>query len=555
MKSKLKYLILAAIIILGVAYRFYKLRTIPYGAQVDEAHFGYMAYSLTETGRDERGTSWPLLFKGFGDDKLPLQTYLMMPAVKFFGLNNFSIRVVSALSGVGLILVIYFLAQELTKEETTSLAIAFLTALTPWSLILSRFGYESNLALLIFASSLLFLFKFINQKKKLFLWLSVIFMGLTWYAYIAYRLVTAIFLCSVLTILVLKKVIKLKFGFLLLISYLLLVSPFLIFHRDSNKTRFTQLFGNDLTRITLQINEQKAYCLQRLPKLVCNSFLNKGFILSKTLFNRFIKSFAPQYLIMEGEPDLPYLSVKDFGPFLLTAYILFLLGLAKIFNQKWDLKHFLLLIGTVLAPLPAVLVGDPQKVRLSALLVFLLAWSALGFSQLLKLIKTRQLKRIFIGLFVFFSLYLADSYYFKFIGVHTQKYDQDFVSYLPETLGQISRVDPEKLVVIKPFFSDPILYYAYYSQIDPQHYQQNVVLGELEESGFQHAIALDNLLVADVSDKRAACLGYEQDKQTVFVTDQEEKYPPIDTVKSINKVHDYVYFYDVSAKHSQQECQ
>lgn len=554
MKQKIKYLILTLIIFLGVGLRFYKLGSIPRAAQVDEASFGYIAYSLVETGKDEHGQAWPLIFTAFGDDKLPLQAYLMMPAVKIFGLNNFSIRSISALSGSSLILITYLLAKEVTKKETASLMTAFVAALTPWSLFLSRFGYESNLALTIFAVSLLFLLKYIHQKRNKFLWPAAALMALTGYAYIAYRLVTALFLASTLGVLLIKKELKLRKAVTVFVFYLILISPFLLINGSSNTTRFEQLFGDNLKGITLEVNEQRNFCSTGFSKAVCYAASNKIFYLIRSLFNRFIQTFSPHYLMINGETDLNYMSVPKYGPYLVPAYLLFIYGLVVSIKKNLDSDKLILLVGTAFAPIASILVSYPHKVRMSALLVFLLIWTAIGLKHLMKLVSSKLWRIGVFILVILMSSYLGFAYYITLISVHFPKEDQAFVSYLPETFNQIDQLAEDKLVFIKPFFSDPILYYAYFNQIDPLHYQQNVVLGKKEESGFQHAVGLDNIKVADLSLKEAACLGFEQDKKSILITDQDHNLPTIKVIKSVNGVHDLVYFYDATAENDQDIC-
>lgn len=145
--NRLHLIILGLILIFSFAVRFNQIATVPTGALIDEAHFGYLAYSLLETGKDEHGVSWPLLFKGFGDyPKLPMGVYALLPFVKFLGLNNAVIRYPSVLAGTLIVLGAYLLIRAVTSSKRLSLG-ALITATSPWTFVLSRFGFESNLAL------------------------------------------------------------------------------------------------------------------------------------------------------------------------------------------------------------------------------------------------------------------------------------------------------------------------------------------------------------------------------------------------------------------------
>ena len=87
---------LSLIIIIGAWLRFYKLGQVPSGFVNDEADFGYNAYSLIKTAKDEFGQSWPIIFRSFGDGKMPVYFYLTLPSVLIFGLTEFAVRFPSA---------------------------------------------------------------------------------------------------------------------------------------------------------------------------------------------------------------------------------------------------------------------------------------------------------------------------------------------------------------------------------------------------------------------------------------------------------------------------
>ena len=94
----LRALTLACVMITAYVLRFTGLGDIPTGPYWDEAAIGYNAYSILETGRDEYGIPYPISFRSFNDYKPPLYIYLTVPAVALFGLNIWSVRLISVLS-------------------------------------------------------------------------------------------------------------------------------------------------------------------------------------------------------------------------------------------------------------------------------------------------------------------------------------------------------------------------------------------------------------------------------------------------------------------------
>ena len=164
MKQKI---LLSLILVLGIFLRFYKLGSLPNSYSPDELAQGYTAYSILQTGRDEWGnTNWFNL-RSFGDYKPPIQTLLMIPSVKLFGLNTFAVRFPNALFSVFTILLTFLIAEILFKNKKISLLSASFVSISPWILPMSRIALEANLV--IFVVSLgFYLFLLASQTKKPF---------------------------------------------------------------------------------------------------------------------------------------------------------------------------------------------------------------------------------------------------------------------------------------------------------------------------------------------------------------------------------------------------
>ena len=181
-----KLLLLIVLFVISFSLRLYKLESVPSGAHPDEASWGYNAYSILKTGKDEHGASYPLIFKAFGDQKLPAYIYSLVPSVKAFGLNNFAVRFPSVLAGSILVALTFVLLMELGFTIPISFLGALIGATSPWLISLSRlFGYDSNLALLFFVLGIFFTLRAVKSKKMFPIVLSGIFFGLTWYSYVS----------------------------------------------------------------------------------------------------------------------------------------------------------------------------------------------------------------------------------------------------------------------------------------------------------------------------------------------------------------------------------
>ena len=117
MKLIKKNIFLILIIFLAVILRFINLSSIPIGFNDDEAAFGYNAYSILKTGRDEWGRLLPFpVFESFGDWKLVGYLYLAVISQAILGVNEFATRLPSAIFGVLAVWATYLLTKELFRN-------------------------------------------------------------------------------------------------------------------------------------------------------------------------------------------------------------------------------------------------------------------------------------------------------------------------------------------------------------------------------------------------------------------------------------------------------
>ncbi|RJR25698.1 phospholipid carrier-dependent glycosyltransferase, partial [Candidatus Microgenomates bacterium] len=205
-KAVIKQIGLVLLVAFSLFLRLYKISSLPPSLNWDEVSHGFNAFSVLETGKDEWGQSFPLIFRAYGDYKLPLYIYLTSLSIKFFGLNIFSVRLVSALAGTGLVLVSYLIALKITKSKSLSFFAAFLTAVSPWSLFVSRAGLEANLAAFLFALGVYFLINFLDKSDYKKLSYTAFFWGLSVYAYNSARVLVPLFVLFCLLLFIKTKV-------------------------------------------------------------------------------------------------------------------------------------------------------------------------------------------------------------------------------------------------------------------------------------------------------------------------------------------------------------
>lgn len=254
MKSTLA--LIGILFVIGFLYLF-KLGTSPNGLLVDEPAFGYSAYSLLHTAHDEHGKFLPLVFESYGDQKMPLYVYSLVPIISLIGLTQTAVRLPAALAALALLPVLYFIFREVKVSKRVALGTILLTSLSPFSFIMARLGRESTLGLLFFALSILFLLRAVSSKRRILWIICAVFCMLSWYSYVAYRFVTLLFFPSVLIVLYYKKVIELRLVGVFVFVCIVMLLPLLL-AGNVGTSRLKQVgFANDpgpLMKITEERN-------------------------------------------------------------------------------------------------------------------------------------------------------------------------------------------------------------------------------------------------------------------------------------------------------------
>ena len=160
-------IILTIVFLIALTLRVYAINQVPPGLTWDEASLGYNAYSLLKTGKDEYGEILPLIFKSFGDYKPALYSYLAIPFILILGLNEFAVRLPSIILGAFIPILGYFLARKLTGNNNISLILAFLLAISPWTIHYGRGAWEANVAFFELLLGTFILIKAQNKKSIL----------------------------------------------------------------------------------------------------------------------------------------------------------------------------------------------------------------------------------------------------------------------------------------------------------------------------------------------------------------------------------------------------
>ncbi|HVF56284.1 MAG TPA: glycosyltransferase family 39 protein [Pyrinomonadaceae bacterium] len=132
----------AAVLALGFALYAAGVGHNPPGFFVDESSVAYNAHTISQTGRDEFGNSWPLFFRAFGDYKNPVYVYLLAALFAATGPSILVARLLSVASGIAAAALLGTLGARLSGRREVGLLVAASALLTPWFFELSRVVLE-----------------------------------------------------------------------------------------------------------------------------------------------------------------------------------------------------------------------------------------------------------------------------------------------------------------------------------------------------------------------------------------------------------------------------
>jgi len=169
--STLEKLLFITILLVSCSFRFWRLDAIPEGFHSDEAAFGYNAYSILKTGRDEYGKVFPLTLQSFGDYKAALYAYTVIPFMAVLGPTELSVRLPSCVAGMLWVVVIYMFVWTLSKKKSYAFVAMVLSAVSPLPVLLSRVQSDPLLSVLFILVGTWFFFLWKEKRKIFFIFL------------------------------------------------------------------------------------------------------------------------------------------------------------------------------------------------------------------------------------------------------------------------------------------------------------------------------------------------------------------------------------------------
>lgn len=405
-KDKKFSLLFIGVVFIAFFLRFFKLTSVPFGMHRDEIINVYVGRFILQNGVDLYNNFLPLFyFDKFGDFPPILPMYIMGLSTLILGVNEFAMRTPAAFFGALTVIPVYFLSYLLFQRKYPALLSAFLLAILPWHIVLSRMSAEGILAVFAFSTGLVFLLKGAFNKRKKYLFFAIPFLLITYFLYPSFRILIPL---SIFPLLLLKKTrITIMLILVLCIGVTLSISL-----TDWGRARFNQtsiFTSSEVSNTIAAMTQDEGHN----DALLARAFHNKPIGYSREFARQYFSYFSPNFLFMNGSTPHEYI-IPDVGLMYIVFFVLclgVLLPVSVKFNKPvYYYFLYLLLISVV----PAALTIDfpPHVHRALVMTIPVVILLPLGLLKIIEATKKRNLILVlFCGILLLEFIYFSHQYF------------------------------------------------------------------------------------------------------------------------------------------------
>ncbi len=387
------------IVLIGIIVRVINFGRAPCGLNQDEAFAGYEAFSLLKYGVDSAGYHNPCYFVSWGSGMNVLESYLAIPFMKLFGCSVITLRLPQLILSCISLPVFYLLMKKIFSFQTALLGLGLLV-ISPWHIMLSRWGLESNLAPAFLLIGFYFFIQGIRNNKYLIF--AAIVYGISLYSYSITWIVVPLTITVCGLYIVFTKQTP-PYSYILIFAAILFVFalPLLLF-----------------LLVNKGIIPEIATSFFSIPKLVV---MRDSEISIKNLFSA--QSYANLLHILLNQNDgLLWNSTRQFGLFYQISFPFVLIGAAKMIfvtaksiAKRTFAYEALIVFGMLSSVFTCLLIANLNVNKSNSLHFFTLILLTVGIKETFGILKSRFIAPAVILcsyalLFLFFSFFYFGSY-------------------------------------------------------------------------------------------------------------------------------------------------
>ena len=499
MGKHLSSFLLIFILVFAFILRFYKVSEIPPSLNWDETSIAYNAYSILKTGKDEWGKFLPLHLRAYGEYKLPAQIYASIPGVAIFGLNELGVRITPVVYGTLTVLFLYFLARRLFKNSYIGLVSAFLLAISPWHIQLTRASFESSFSVFWVILGIWFLVKGFEKPKW---WIiSVIPFAISIYTYNSARIFTPLFLLTIA--LIFRKEFWLNkkeavFSALLFFLLMLPLVPFVLSGEARARYKLVSISDDPGLVPRISQNRNLSKLSAPLPRLIHNRVTYISFYFVRN----YLAHFTPDFLFINGAGHKQH-HVQRVGELFAIQAPFWLAGWYFLFKKKYKYR-WLILSWVLIAFIPVSVTNDsiPNALRTIIAAGAYQIITALGVYEIWILLRGKRIFQLGFSVAVFLILTISLSAYLKnYYQDYPYLYSRDWqygykqvVNYIKDHYNQYD------LIVFSRHYGEPHMFTLFFLGWDPAKFQNDPNLIRFETYDWVRVLRFDKFYFPDLGD-------------------------------------------------------
>ncbi|OGD84225.1 hypothetical protein A2165_03625 [Candidatus Curtissbacteria bacterium RBG_13_40_7] len=372
-------LFLIFIFVIALVFRLYHLSSVPYGFHSDEVFAGFEGSFILKNSIDTYGNFLPLYFDKFGDYR-PIGAFLVSGFFNLlFGPSVFATRAGIALFGSATVFVIYKLFKKLYGDQNSTpgaLAAAFIAALLPWHIVLSRSTQESVLGLFSMCLGLVFLLSYLKDNRRLNLFFTCVLFFSSYFFYTSHRILVPVVLFGILgENLIWRSGKNVRVLFSIFLAFFVLTLIILATPWGRGRGQQVLIFNNPQV---LTVGQNLSFGDGPNNVLTARIFHNKVVVYTRQLVSAYFTYFSGEFLFMQGGlPDRYKIPQQGLLYFSMAPFLI--LGFVETFRRRIFIPVFLLLT----VPIVAVFTFDdvPNVNRVSSMIMPLTLLFGLGVGR------------------------------------------------------------------------------------------------------------------------------------------------------------------------------
>lgn len=493
MKSSWWLSIAVVIVLLAAVLRLVALDATPPSLYWEEAALGYDAYSILLTGKDHHGNPWPVVaFESFGDWKPALYFYTAVPSIALLGLNEWGVRVPSAMAGIGIVLAVGWMLAELRTTQRLPHRLVLIgmvvTAISPWAIQFSRGAWEANMATFLIALGMASGLRWLRLSRRSTYsewWLlpTMTLLILSMYTYHSARIVAPLlgmvlvgwrFFGDKLSQ-IFKHMSKVKWQWLLMIVVAVAIALPLL--NSLRNPTFSQRFNETNIFADLQVLQESVSLQEASGNTIWAKLLYHRYVwYARAVSLNALTHLRFDFLFLSGDSN-PRHSTGFVGLFYIMEILPLLVGLVVRWQAPKGSKAFVMIWISIAIAITALTKATPHSLRI---LVSLPAWIMLitfGWESIWNFVERRGRYVSAVVVLGIVGLYVTSfaQYWRYYTKVYPVVAAHDWQYGYREMITAVRALQekyPSQPVLVSRGEGRPAMYYWFMNAVDPRRVQE-----------------------------------------------------------------------------------